>query len=747
MSLKAISEFVLHSEGFRNLDLFHQGLYHVRFTIYHEKNDQRIYAHPYHLREGAKKIEEKKKTNIYSIIPAHILDNQSAYCTRTFLIRFCDEEVDLNELCHFRTEFDAYPDFQNQEFILEGELMFSDLSSVAGIKDKKTDDPGADFKCVSVFKAKIIQSHLGIHEYVPVLFDEQHFCLTNLSVHSLLMDFRFRCGPHDVSRIEDIRKKEEKKKTEPVTPIVAKNFTEFLSLTTSQFRVEELDNFYAFFVKGLKKAYENMAEYYHLSLKLSLKEKTKDDLKIYVNEAPPVETLKSKLIATNNSLIEESKGSLPTQDSSEQQKPFSLSMNSSDPEVITKAMLQEVNTISGKSFQLWHLLLDMLLITARQVNLYHKEEYHKKTTERWGESIFQHIYKISDLTMTYEPKIGENHKTIAHARRNNIYYQNLEFYSHMEDINMFPKPDLHPIVFEEICLKEDEQSSSNTAKILETIEMSYATHTYVGTHLIVLVHGFQGNSFDMRLIKNNISYLYPDTLFLCSSANEDNTENEIEHMGEKLANEVRSYINDLLAASSMQGPRLGRLSFIGHSLGGLIIRAALPHLEEFSSKMHLYMSLSSPHLGYMYNSSKIIDAGIWILRKWKKSVSLTQLSMSDNEHLEDSYLYKLSTLKGLSWFKNIALVSSYQDQYAPFDSARIQICKRAMEDPQGKVYVQMAKNILSNVTAKCIYRIDVNFKLPQKNLDTMIGRAAHIQFLESQVFMRMLVYRYSNFFA
>lgn len=52
-----------------------------------------------------------------------------------------------------------------------------------------------------------------------------------------------------------------------------------------------------------------------------------------------------------------------------------------------------------------------------------------------------------------------------------------------------------------------------------------------------------------------------------------------------------------------------RLSFIGHSLGGLIIRSALPYLEEFKDKMHLFMTLSSPHLGYMYHQSKLVDAG------------------------------------------------------------------------------------------------------------------------------------------
>ena len=54
--------------------------------------------------------------------------------------------------------------------------------------------------------------------------------------------------------------------------------------------------------------------------------------------------------------------------------------------------------------------------------------------------------------------------------------------------------------------------------------------------------------------------------------------------------------------------------------------------------------------------------------------------MSDTKNLEDSMLYKISEMKGLNWFKHIVLVSSYQDSYAPFDSARIQICNRAAND-------------------------------------------------------------------
>lgn len=108
--------------------------------------------------------------------------------------------------------------------------------------------------------------------------------------------------------------------------------------------------------------------------------------------------------------------------------------------------------------------------------------------------------------------------------------------------------------------------------------------------------------------------LHPEALILCSSANEDNTETDISDMGVKLATEIQNFISETCPSSF-----IGRLSFIGYSLGGLIIRAALPHLEEYADKMHTYFSLSSPHLGYMSNGNKIIEAGMWFLKKWKKS--------------------------------------------------------------------------------------------------------------------------------
>jgi hypothetical protein len=132
---------------------------------------------------------------------------------------------------------------------------------------------------------------------------------------------------------------------------------------------------------------------------------------------------------------------------------------------------------------------------------------------------------------------------------------------------------------------------------------------------------------------------------------------------------------------------VSKISFIGHSLGGLIVRAALPFLAEFGAMFFTFLTLSSPHLGYMSSSGKLFDAGMWVIKNWRKSVCLTQLSMTDQQNPQDACLFRLSQMPGLEWFKNIVLCCSYQDKYAPFDSARIQICKQTIENKDRQLYV------------------------------------------------------------
>ena len=70
---------------------------------------------------------------------------------------------------------------------------------------------------------------------------------------------------------------------------------------------------------------------------------------------------------------------------------------------------------------------------------------------------------------------------------------------------------------------------------------------------------------------------------------------------------------------------------VGHSMGGLIIRSALPRLEKYKKHFHSLITLSSPHLGYSYSSSKLVDVGLWFMNAVKKCTSIKEMNMCDHE--------------------------------------------------------------------------------------------------------------------
>ena len=90
---------------------------------------------------------------------------------------------------------------------------------------------------------------------------------------------------------------------------------------------------------------------------------------------------------------------------------------------------------------------------------------------------------------------------------------------------------------------------------------------------------------------------------MCSHCNEKKTNKNINEINKRLAMEVKDYIKE-----NWPQKNLKRLSFIGHSLGGVIIRAALPFLKEYQGIMYSFMTFSSPHLGCL-NGSKLISTG------------------------------------------------------------------------------------------------------------------------------------------
>lgn len=75
--------------------------------------------------------------------------------------------------------------------------------------------------------------------------------------------------------------------------------------------------------------------------------------------------------------------------------------------------------------------------------------FHQRVSERWGESIFRQVFEIEDFSQSVDPTIGDTHHKQAKQIRGTEYYQTLPLLP-IHDINMFPPPDEHPIVFEEV---------------------------------------------------------------------------------------------------------------------------------------------------------------------------------------------------------------------------------------------------------------------------------------------------------
>ncbi|XP_064020225.1 protein FAM135A isoform X2 [Pogoniulus pusillus] len=256
-----------------------------------------------------------------------------------------------------------------------------------------------------------------------------------------------------------------------------------------------------------------------------------------------------------------------------------------------------------------------------------------------------------------------------------------------------------------------------------------------GIHLIVCVHGLDGNSADLRLVKTYIELGLPGGRidFLMSERNQNDTFADFDSMTDRLLDEIIQYIQ-------IYNLTLAKISFIGHSLGNLIIRSVLtrPRFKYYLSKLHTFLSLSGPHLGTLYNSSALVNTGLWFMQKWKKSGSLLQLTCRDHSDPRQTFLYKLSKKAGLHYFKNIVLVGSLQDRYVPYHSARIEMCKTALKDKQsGPIYAEMIQNLLLPVLQKkeCnLVRYNVINALPN-TADSLIGRAAHIAVLDSEIFL------------
>jgi len=193
-------------------------------------------------------------------------------------------------------------------------------------------------------------------------------------------------------------------------------------------------------------------------------------------------------------------------------------------------------------------------------------------------------------------------------------------------------------------------------------------------------------------------------------------------------------------------------SFVGHSLGGLIIRQALtaPSMQKYNNKLYTLVTLSTPHLGTQFFSSSLLPGAMWLWQKCTSSPSLKQVRFQDAPDLSETFVFQLSKTKGLENFRHVILVSAEQDLYVPFHSARIELPRVADGSKHAAMCRSMVHNLLAPVleisSGTVLVRVNVIFGKATDIVDGAIGRHAHIRLLDNHAFTHMFVHTYKHYF-
>ncbi|KAF2074369.1 hypothetical protein CYY_004344 [Polysphondylium violaceum] len=200
-------------------------------------------------------------------------------------------------------------------------------------------------------------------------------------------------------------------------------------------------------------------------------------------------------------------------------------------------------------------------------------------------------------------------------------------------------------------------------------------------HLVIMQHGLHGSVNDFNSIKEALLNQFNNNsnLIIVNSKCNDfflGTHHGIDKCGERLADEVMEYYNR--EAKESVGLRI---SFLGHSLGGLIIRHAIGVLygQGFFNKCEAdqFLTLSSPHCGSRRPNLGAFNkiANIFV----DTCISITGKQLALTDHLstgrEQPLLVEMTQgdfINGLKLFKTRTLYSNiYNDIQVNFCTSDI----------------------------------------------------------------------------
>lgn len=766
--LDTVQEIAIYIHRFHNLDLFQQGWYQIKISIRWEDGEYTSLGTP--ARVVQYEAPDLGSDDVFGVW--RIDDTDNSFSTQPFRIKYARQDVLLSILISFNLSLGRHEGPPRSGVILKFELMYATAM-------EKGPEMLASLEAfpAAVHEFRIPpKALLGLHSYCPVHFDAFHAVLVDVSIHTSLLKLGSSLSARKV----------------PSDSCTAKDDAGdgFTGLN----HVASVDLEDVMLVKALLTARDTLLEEL---LKLSRAIDRPIDLTDFISKMDDMKLFDSVLQVNHDAADGEVSGQGKPQNGLEK---VNGALDFRSEQLIRSLsrgdLLNTFHLLGDQVSYLWNTFLNFHRANERRIMEVLRDAWAKDRRAEW--SIWM-VYSKVEMPHNYI-NIGADDSSLhgvhnrvsslwklsgdpaqtaamrAELHRRSISQMNINNRS-IQDMHIFGNPSQIPIVIVERVMNSPLRSNSDNS-FLRNLDVIDSLGSLTGPSsaaikkqsgpsrqiggrvlkIVVFVHGFQGHHLDLRLVRNQWLLIDPKTEFLMSEANEDKTTDDFREMGSRLAQEVVSFVKKKMDKVSRSGG-LGdiKISFVGHSIGNIIIRTALADsiMEPFLNYLYTYVSISGPHLGYLYCSNSLFNSGLWLLKKLKGTQCIHQLTFTDDPDLQNTFFYKLCKQKTLERFRHIILLSSPQDGYVPYHSARIESCQAASLDSsrKAKVFLEMLNNCLDQIREpssehRVLMRCDVNFDMSSygKNLNTFIGRAAHIEFLESDIFARFIMWSFPELF-
>ncbi|KAK4434286.1 putative lipase ROG1 [Sesamum alatum] len=288
------------------------------------------------------------------------------------------------------------------------------------------------------------------------------------------------------------------------------------------------------------------------------------------------------------------------------------------------------------------------------------------------------------------------------------------------------------------------------------VEAGCNGRNHLPTHLVVMVNGIIGSAQNWRYAAKQFVKAYPnDVLVHCSESNSSMlTFDGVDVMGKRLADEVISVAN--------RHPNLQKISFVGHSLGGLIARYAIAELyrrdlmtksgeENGGDESHKssledkpmgniaglepvnFITCATPHLGSRGHKQVPVFCGFYAMEKvasrasWLLGRTGRHLFLSDCDDGKPPLLLRMSSdsedlkfISALQLFKRrVAYSNARFDHLVGWSSASLRRRNELPKESSEKCSIPHIVNEEKLYTANPQQEVSLKAKVPRRRTAEM----------------------------